>query len=161
MLLLIDGFSANEGVLDGRVKLAKLDFFLRYPTFFARALRIRTTAAPAIEMAVEAEAEGASIESRMIRFRYGPWDPAYYGILSRLIGMGLVEIARTPRTLGYRTTQEGRLAAAQIAETPEWNQTRSRVKVLKRHFNLTGTNLMKFVYENFPEIKAARMGSRL
>jgi hypothetical protein len=34
LLLLIDAFSAGGEHLQGRVKLAKLDFLLRYPRFF-------------------------------------------------------------------------------------------------------------------------------
>ena len=41
LLLLIEAFSRRENILEGRTKLAKLDFFLRYPIYFERALQIR------------------------------------------------------------------------------------------------------------------------
>ena len=41
LLLLIEAFSRGIKTLEGRTKLAKLDFFLRYPRYFHRALQIR------------------------------------------------------------------------------------------------------------------------
>ncbi len=37
LLLLIDAFSQGGSTLQGRTKLAKLDFLLRYPAFFHKA----------------------------------------------------------------------------------------------------------------------------
>jgi hypothetical protein len=36
LLILIDAFSRGRNSLEGRLKLAKLDFLLRYPRFFRR-----------------------------------------------------------------------------------------------------------------------------
>jgi len=41
LLLLIDAFSGGADGLQGRTKLAKLDFLLRYPRFCRRAMRLR------------------------------------------------------------------------------------------------------------------------
>ena len=41
LLLLIDAFTQANLSLQGRVKLAELDFLLRYPQFYRRALRLR------------------------------------------------------------------------------------------------------------------------
>jgi len=161
ILLLIHGFSKGSGGLEGRVKLAKLDFFLRYPTFFARALRIRSSDATAASAAERAEAEGYNIESRMIRFRYGPWDPAYYGILGRLVGAGLVKPVNIQRARAYRTTELGRSVAERIGSTPEWAEVSVRVGHLRRYFDLTGANLTRFVYEKFPEVGATPIGQQL
>jgi hypothetical protein len=161
ILLLIDGFSKDGGALEGRVKLAKLDFFLRYPMYFARALRIRASTQAARDAADEADRSGKDIETRMIRFRYGPWDPAYFGILGRLVGMGLVELVNSQRTLAYRTTAVGHTVAEAIASTPEWGEIRGTVSLLRRYFDLTGSTLMKFIYQHFPEVKSTPMGQVL
>ena len=86
-VLLIDAFSSGQGTLQGRTKLAKLDFLLRYPSFLRRALRIRNIDADL----PEPSARENTIEQRMVRFRYGPWDPAYYAVLGSLLGRGLIE----------------------------------------------------------------------
>src|SRR5688572_12691214 len=79
LLLLIDAFSHPGRSLEGRTKLAKLDFFLRYPAYFSRALLARGGTRPTravLDAARQAADEGDTIENRMVRYRYGPWDPA-------------------------------------------------------------------------------------
>ena len=43
ILILINNFSAKLNCLEGRTKLAKLDFLLRYPGYFNRALVVRSS----------------------------------------------------------------------------------------------------------------------
>jgi hypothetical protein len=155
LLLLIDAFSGSDRALEGRTKLAKLDFFLRYPNFFKRALEIRASGRPVDVPFPEEE----TIESRMIRFRYGPRDPAYYALLGRLIGHGLIEPVPIPRGIGYRTTERGRAKALQLSTTEAWAPVAQSARLLKRHFDLSGTTLKNFIYNNFPEVSRARWGS--
>jgi hypothetical protein len=60
--------------VEGITKLAKLDFLLRYPTALERAL-IELGRDPA-DAKVQSR-ERSSIEAKMVRFRYGPWDARY------------------------------------------------------------------------------------
>jgi hypothetical protein len=113
LLLLIDAFTQSGRSVQGRVKLAKLDFLLRYPRFYRRALEVKgkkITDAPA--------ADELDIENRMVRYRYGPWDPAYYALLGSLLGRGLIETVPEGRYVGLRTTALGAELASQLAETP-------------------------------------------
>ena len=48
LLLLIDMFTTPTRSLEGRTKLAKLDFLVRYPGYFRRAIALR---APELEVA--------------------------------------------------------------------------------------------------------------
>src|SRR6266480_7920176 len=41
LLILIDAFTSSSKSLEGRTKLAKLDFLLRYPAHLERALAVR------------------------------------------------------------------------------------------------------------------------
>ena len=157
ILLLIDGFTTPTKSLDGRTKLAKLDFFLRYPSFMQRALAIRK---PEENMEVSPE-DKLNIEGRMIRYRYGPWDPSYYAVLGRLIGKGLVEVVPNKRGLSYRTTELGNQLAKSLAKEDTWLETRSRVKLLKQNFDLTGNSLKNFIYSHFPEVTGASWGQKL
>src|SRR5690349_10400694 len=95
LLLLIDAFSAEGEHLQGRVKLAKLDFLLRYPRFFERAMKARG------RKRIVTDAEDPAIEERMVRFRYGPWDPAYYSLIGRLLGRGLITTVPGGRYIGF------------------------------------------------------------
>jgi hypothetical protein len=164
LLLLIDAFSRPNRSLEGRTKLAKLDFFLRYPSFFARALALRAGKRPsraAIAATKDAGEEGETIESRMVRYRYGPWDPAYFALLGRLIGRGLLEPVSEPRGIGYRTTETGAALADRVAETPEWAAIRQRAELLRQYFDITGEGLKEFIYAQFPEVSQARWGKAL
>jgi hypothetical protein len=158
LLLLIDGFSAKGNSLEGRTKLAKLDFLLRYPGYLERAIAIRRPTPDIVRVPLE---NTDTIENRMVRYRYGPWDPAYYALLGRLIGQGLVEQVPLKGGMGYRTTDRGKALAVQLGETSAWQPITLTVKLLKRHFNVSGTNLKNFIYQNFPEVTQATWGDEL
>lgn len=157
LLLLIDAFTGEGKSLEGRTKLAKLDFLLRYPEFMARAFAIRR---PKVKVAVREE-EALNIEGGMIRYRYGPWDPSYYATLGRLVGKGLVIPVPTPSGIGYRTTEGGRSVAEKISADESWTDVAARTKLLRRHFDLSGTSLKDFIYEHFPEVAGASWGKKL
>ncbi len=158
MLLLIDAFSDGPAGLEGRTKLAKLDFLLRYPAFFRRALAKR---APKASDPSDDEPSENLIESRMIRYRYGPWDPAYFALLGALVGRGLIIAVAAEKGLGYKTTQHGHELAQRLAETDAWHPIALRARLLRQHFNLTGNYLKSFIYQTFPEVTGAAMGENL
>ncbi len=157
LLLLIDAFTRKKEALEGRTKLAKLDFLLRYPNYFERALSLR-----GIESSEEmTSVEHDNIENRMIRYRYGPWDPAYFSLLGSLIGRGLVIQVPTRSGVGYRTTKSGNSVTTSLASTDSWRRTALRTHLLKRHFDLTGAKLKSFIYQHFPEVVSAAWGETL
>lgn len=158
LLLLIDAFSAGADGLQGRTKLAKLDFLLRYPRFFNRATRLRNVPT---DVPID-PAEENNIESRMVRHRYGPWDPAYYSLLGALLGRGLITTVPRPNYLGLKTTSRGHELAAELAATDVWAPVAARAKLLRRAFRDTrGTFLKNWIYEHFPEVTQATWGERL
>jgi len=158
LLLLIDAFSGGSGTLQGRTKLAKLDFLLRYPLFFRRALQIRN-----VEFdPADASTNENTIEQRMVRFRYGPWDPAYYALLGSLLGRGLIETIPHTQFVGFRTTDSGKDLARQLARTQPWAEVFERARHLKQAFGTQGGNFLKnFIYEHFPEVTQASWGDKL
>lgn len=156
VLLLIDGFSKEAGrprSLEGRVKLAKLDFLLRYPRQLGTILSSRGARDHVL---VELEREDNPLESRMIRYRYGPWDPSYFAILGALIGRGLVEVVPAAGTnaLGYRTTAAGERLAEIFREDGAFDEQVRRIVLLRRYLDLSGEYLKKLLYQ-LPEISDA------
>lgn len=157
LLLLIDAFSQREGTLEGRTKLAKLDFLLRYPAFFQRAMAIK-----GIQFDDELVDAGQTIDDRMVRFRYGPWDPAYYALLGSLLGRRLIEAVPRERYIGFRTTEMGQRLAADLSTTHPWRDVAARARLLRRAFRTQGgTYLKNFVYDHFPEVAQASWGDSL
>ena len=157
LLLLVDTFTTNARSLEGRTKLAKLDFFLRYPSYLARALELRS---PDAQIEVDSDEEH-NIENRMVRYRFGPWDPSYFGILGRLIGKGLVRPVPFRQGIGFRTTEIGSSLAKKLKQEEEWKEVSYRTRLLKKHLDLSGTGLKDFVYDNFPEVTQATWGEKL
>ncbi len=98
----------------------------------------------------------------MVRFRYGPWDPAYYALLGSLLGRGLIETIPQPRFIGFRATEVGRVLAKQLSTTEAWAQAAERARLLKRAFpQQGGTFLKNFIYQHFPEVTQASWGEAL
>ena len=61
--------------IDGLTKMAKLDFFARYPDFFEAA---RSAIAPKNREAVSDDGPmDERVELAMIRHHYGPWEKRY------------------------------------------------------------------------------------
>ena len=153
VLLLIDGFSRRKTgprSLEGRVKLAKLDFLLRYPKHLGTVLTHRGL--PDVARA-ELDEQDSPLESRMMRYRYGPWDPSYFAVLGSLVGRRLIEIvpAEGTNALGYRTTPAGSDLAERLTEDGAFDDVLGRILLLRRHLDLTGESLKRLLYE-LPEV---------
>jgi len=71
LLLLFHHCRSGEKI-EGLTKMAKLDFFVRYPNFFERVAKYFDK---------EASAMSDQTESLMVRHHYGPWDKRYYQVL--------------------------------------------------------------------------------
>lgn len=164
ILLLIDSFTGRSKSLEGRTKLAKLDFFLRYPHFLLRILSVRANSheisGVETEIALE-EDETTNIETQMVRYRYGPWDPSYFALLGRLVGRGLVVPVQVRRGIGYRVTESGHTLASALASEEAWARTAIRARLMRRHLDLSGTTLKNLIYEHFPEVTDAKWGDQI
>src|SRR5438094_599330 len=84
LLLLLFYSRGKTKKIEGRTKLAKMDFLVRYPTYLAEAARIKK-----VETSIKTTARP---ESLMIRYRYGPWDARYYNIFAYIVAKGFIEI---------------------------------------------------------------------
>lgn len=155
VLLLIDSFSrkarGQSRYLEGRVKLAKLDFLLRYPRQLRRVLLSRGVSADEIE---QLDPNEAPLDARMMRYRYGPWDPSYYAVLGSLIGRSLVVVAPLGNGFGYRTTNTGAELAANLRADGSFDDINQRLALLRRHLDKSGNTLKSYLYE-LPEIADA------
>ncbi|NEB01231.1 hypothetical protein [Streptomyces sp. SID13726] len=148
VLLLIAQFTTAKSSLAGLTKLAKLDFLLRYPAMLERLLPAGQASWP--EGTAPSPEERLAVESRMTRYKYGPWDQRYYSILGSLAARGLITYGDTARA-EFRVTEQGATAAAALAATPEWAVVASRIKLLKKHFNKTGSALKNLIYDRLPD----------
>ncbi|WP_188283052.1 hypothetical protein [Streptomyces sp. CBMA29] len=148
VLLLISQFTTAKKGLDGLTKLAKLDFLLRYPALLERLLNERNLSWPT--GAEPTRFERIAVESRMTRYKYGPWDQRYYSVLGSLAARGLITYAGGGRA-EFRVTATGAIAADTLALTDEWAVVAERITLLKKHFNKTGSALKTLIYERLPD----------
>jgi hypothetical protein len=160
LLVLLSAFAGKDatGSVEGLTKLAKLDFLLRYPANLERALQAKV--GRGAEAKVE-DYERTSIESSMVRYRFGPWDFRYRRFLNTLVAKDLVQVITEGRTIKIYLTPVGKIIADKLVSTPEFTSMSHRAKLLKRYCDLSATNLMKFIYETFPELVSMRAGARI
>jgi hypothetical protein len=155
----VDGRKSQQKTIEGITKLAKLDFLLRYPTCLERALE--QLGKDPVLAHVEPR-ERTSIESKMVRFRYGPWDSRYRRWLGLLFSRGLVTLQLEGNTVHVGLTNTGRELATKFRKDPLYSTMTQRsdllIKVVGR---MTATALKEFVYEVIPEIIDMKWGEEI
>lgn len=150
ILVLLRAFEEpSRPAVEGITKLAKLDFLLRYPSCLQTALRARGVHDDAIPVD---DFEALTIEARMIRYRYGPWDHRYRKFLNILAAKGLISTLVKGQTITIDLTDKGMTMADELISSPAFSRVYSRAKLLKKHLDLKARALMEFIYKTFPEL---------
>jgi hypothetical protein len=145
--------------VEGITKLAKMDFLLRYPTCLERVLS-KLDRQPS-DVAVQ-ERERTSIETKMIRFRYGPWDARYRRWLGLLSARGLVRLAVEGNTVVIGLTDAGRALVETIRRDSLFSVLAKRSDLTVRAVgSMSATRLKDFVYEAIPEITDMKWGEEI
>lgn len=145
--------------IEGITKLAKMDFLLRYPTCLERVLT-KLNREPA-DVAVQ-ERERTSIETKMIRFRYGPWDARYRRWLGLLSSRGLVRLAVEGNTIVIGLTESGRALAETVKDNGLFSELVRRSDLTVRAVgSMSATRLKDFIYEAIPEITDMKWGEEI
>ncbi len=142
--------------VEGITKLAKLDFLLRYPVYLERALK--ELGIPEQDANVLPR-ERTTVETKMIRFRYGPWDDRYRRWLGLLHARGLVKLSADGRKVEIGLTDRGRNLALDLAGNPDFHEMARRgAVVVDAVGNMAATAIKDFVYRIVPEITGLRWG---
>lgn len=142
VLLLLRHCGTSGKRIDSLTKMAKLDFFVRYPSFFAVAAASEGKSVP------PEAAEG----SRMVRYHYGPWDKRYYQLLGYLEALGLLAISRKGNSFRLALTDNGVRVADELSGSRPFEVLVDHMKQVKRVLGgKSGTRLKNLVYELFDE----------
>jgi hypothetical protein len=150
LLLLIESVSRRSGSLDGLTKLAKLDFLVRYPNMLRRLLVEDSVDISAVD-GTDVLPASEAVESRMMRYKYGPWDNLYYPLVGSLISRGLLESIEGRGSVTLRPTASGSAAASALRELSSWAEMAERCELAVDHFNLSGNALKERIYADLPE----------
>lgn len=145
--------------VEGITKLAKLDFLLRYPLYLERAL---LSLGKAPEGAAVLPRERTTVETKMIRFRYGPWDARYRRWLSLMSARGLITLSLSGRKIEIGLTDTGRELADGLAALPAFQDLATRGTVIMKAVGaMPATKLKDFVYQIVPEITGMKWGEEI
>lgn len=152
ILVLLKAFQEpDKPALQGITKLAKLDFLLRYPSCLRKALLARGVRDANIPVE---DFEALTIEARMVRYRFGPWDHRYRRFLNVLAAKNLVSVGMDRQTINIDLTQLGSELTDRLIEGEEFGRVFERAKLLKKHLDIRARALMEFIYETFPELSS-------
>lgn len=147
--------------IKGITKLAKLDFLLRYPNCLKRALYAQNKDIGKLNVSFLAF-ESSTIESKMIRFRYGPWDARYRRWIGVLVAKGLIDTFVQGNTVCLEITEKGSSVCTQLSEMDAFSVMAIRCEIIYKVFgSLSATKLMEFVYETFPELSTMKWGQKI
>ncbi|RJG05359.1 hypothetical protein D3870_04390 [Noviherbaspirillum cavernae] len=160
LLVLLAEVDRGKGrPVEGITKLAKLDFLLRYPMCLERAL---SAADRRPELAKVDPHERTTIEAKMVRFKYGPWDSRYRRWLGLLAARGLVDVFIKGRTVNAKLSPAGIDVAYRMEEQESFTQLKERAKLISTVFgSMSGTRLKDFIYETFPELTSMKWGEEI
>lgn len=127
--------------IEGLTKLAKLDFFVRYPVFFNR-----VTAYLNKNLRIDSD----EVESRMIRFHYGPWDKRYYQVLPYLEAREIITVKKSGKQYVFSLTQLGETIASDLTHNVTYSGLISKMKLVAKAFrNSSGSKLKDLIYKVF------------
>ena len=160
LLILLHAVDKGKGkTVEGIIKLAKLDFLLRYPNCLERALEAKQIDSTPADIK---EHERDTIETKMTRFRYGPGDDRYRRWIGLLVAKGLVTTYVKGRTVNVGLKERGREIAKALTEREEFKDLDQRSHlIVKAVGGLSATELMNFVYDTFPEITDLKWGEKI
>lgn len=139
-LLLLFSICGTAGRIDGLTKMAKLDFFVRYPQFFSVVNPSRSDKPNGVR----------SVESSMVRFHYGPWDKRYYHILAYLEAKGLLNITRKGKQFQLELTLTGKEIAKSFTALEGFQNMILHMKQVKKVLGTkSGNSLKNLIYTLF------------
>jgi hypothetical protein len=152
ILVLLKAFQNPERpAIEGITKLAKLDFLLRYPSCLKKALEFKGVRPEAIPVD---HFEELTIEAKMVRYRFGPWDHRYRRFLNILAARGLVRVGVEGKTIQIDLTDRGHKLAEKLVESPSFERVQKRASLLEKKLNIKARALMELIYGLFPELNA-------
>jgi len=159
LLLLRQQADKGDGTVNGITKLAKMDFLLRYPIYFERLLRARYKRPPTVVMQPY---ERSTVESRMIRFRYGPWDRRYRRWIGLLVAKRLVDSYVSGRTVHVRLTDRGRQVADSLAQLHAFADLSARTEQVSKAVGaMSGSAMKDLIYQIVPELTGMSWGEEI
>lgn len=142
-LLLLFLICGVDGQINGLTKMAKLDFFVRYPHFFNIACQ---------SLGKNLRTSAKTVESNMIRYHYGPWDHRYYHTLAYLKSRNLLEVGKEGNTYHMALTTLGLKIAEQLENVEGYAPLVEQMRNVGKLFGeMNGSQIKQLIYRVFDE----------
>jgi hypothetical protein len=133
----------NVHAIAGLTKLAKLDFFVRYPAFFNQISSYLKKNEKII---------ADDIDSKMIRFHYGPWDKRYYQVLPYLEARSLIKIEKFDKQYSFSLTSLGEQVAKSLKKNKSYLEISKKMKSVGKILRTkSGNTLKELIYKVFDQ----------
>ena len=140
-VILLLRLCGTKGRITGLTKMAKLDFFVRYPQFFSAVCEA---------LGKEVDTLPYVVESSMVRYHYGPWDQRYYHILGYLESRGLLEVVRQGKAFQLSLTSFGKGVATRLEKESAFAQLVAQMRQVRKVLGRkSGSGLKALVYDTF------------
>lgn len=152
-LLLLFRLCGTSNRIDSLTKMAKLDFFVRYPQFFDEVCEY---------LGQKPASRAATVESSMVRFHYGPWDRRYYHVLAYLEGKNLISVSKDKgNAFSFALTDSGKRVADSLTGKPAFENIAAQMRSVKKVLgNKTGSALKSLIYRIFQtEVASKALGA--
>jgi len=156
LLVLLEAYTSKtrtgkqSGKIDSFSKLAELDFLLRYPVYLERAIPVeKSSRADSVNVA---DYERYSIESMTVAYNHRPWDEKYRRFIKILLAKNLIYLEIEEKKYQFILTTKGHEIASFLSRMDGYTIVQKRATILKKEFNLSSDNLIKFINEKFPEL---------
>ena len=148
-LLLLFRLCGTRDRIDGLTKMAKLDFFIRYPQFFNRVCEYLGEAA---------DSRTDAVESSMVRFHYGPWDRRYYHVLAYLEAKNLITVTKgRGNAFTFSLSDLGKETADILKDKDAFGGISEQMARVKKVLgNKSGSTLKNLVYKVFSDEVATK-----
>jgi len=103
--------------------------------------------------------ERSTLESKMIRFKYGPWDFRYRRWLNLLTSRDLATVELQKKTIVISITEKGQRIAEQFSVDASYRDIYFRSQLVINTFGkMTSSGIKNFVYQVFPELETMKWG---
>ena len=148
LLLLIKLCGVRGEKISGLTKLAKLDFFARYPDFFSEVARY---------LGKSVTVASTHVESSMVRHHYGPWDKRYYHVLAYLESKGLINVVKNKKAYEFVLSDTGKEMTTMLENSDSFKELTEHMRLVKSTLgNKNGSALKDLIYEVFEKEVADR-----
>jgi hypothetical protein len=158
MLILLDTFAGRKknGKVQGITKLAILDFLLKYPAALDKVLEKQEregNKAINKKRVILQSYEINSIDARMMKFNFAPWDLKYRRIVSILKAKDLIQIDIEGKKIVLGISNKGIDISRKLSDFNNYEYMAVRSRIIKTVFgNWSQRKLIDMMYLTFPEI---------